>query len=171
MKKFRTALILSLLSIFLMVSMFGCYGNFALTRKLYQWNGNFGDKYVNNLIFWILLWIPVYSAATTIDFVVLNTIEFWTGTNPMAMGDGEQVIKYAQNDGKTFKIMIEKNSIEIEEIIGANTGEKVELKYNTDNQSWYMVTAEQNIKIATVDGNQMNLIYPSGNTMTIDLNK
>lgn len=44
MKKFRTVIILSMLSIFLMVSMFGCYGNFTLTRKLYEWNGSLGDK-------------------------------------------------------------------------------------------------------------------------------
>lgn len=123
------------------------------------------------MVFWILIFLPVYGAATSVDFIVLNTIEFWTGTNPMAMKAGEQVVKYAQNDGKTFKITIEKNSIEVEEIIGENAGEKVQLKFNTDNQSWYMLTAECNIKIATVEGNQMNLIYPSGNTMTIDITK
>lgn len=169
MKKFKTFVLLAVLTSFLAVSLFGCYGNFTLTRKLYTWNGTLGDKFVNNLVFWILLWIPVYSAATTIDFVVLNTIEFWTGANPMAMNTGEEVIKYAQNDDKTFKITISQNNILVEEIIGANAGQQVELKYDPAVSSWYMVTQDQNVKIATMEGNQMNLIYPSGNTLSIDL--
>lgn len=171
MKKFTKPILLAMLAILLMVSTFGCYGNFALTRKLYQWNGSVGDKFINNLVFWILLWIPVYSAATTIDFVVLNTIEYWTGSNPMAMKAGEEVIKYAQNDGKTFKITIKSNNITVEEIIGENAGQTVELKFNSENQSWYLVDDAQTVKIATMEGNMMNLIYPSGNTLAVDLNK
>jgi hypothetical protein len=169
MKKFKTFILLTVLASFLMVSMFGCYGNFSLTRKLYTWNGTVGDKFINNLVFWILMWIPVYSAASTIDFVLLNTIEFWTGTNPMAMNDGEQVIKYAQNDDKTFKITIAKNNIQVQEIAGPNAGNQVELRYNPADSSWFLVSDGQNVKIATMDGDRMNLIYPSGNTLSVDL--
>ncbi len=169
MKKFTKPILVIVLSMVLIVSMFGCFGNFALTRKLYQWNSSVGDKFVNNLVFWVLLWIPVYSVATSVDFIVLNTIEFWTGTNPMAMKAGEEVIKYAQNDGRTYKITVKQNNITVEEIIGANAGQTVELKYNTDNQSWYLDDGTQNVKIATMDGSTMNLIYPSGNTLAVDL--
>jgi hypothetical protein len=169
MKKFTKPILVTLLAIVMIVSTFGCFGNFALTRRLYQWNSSVGDKFINNLVFWVLLWIPVYSVATTADFLVLNTIEFWTGTNPMAMKAGDEVIKYTQADGNTYKITIKQNNITVEEVIGANVGQTLELKYNADNQSWYLNDGVQNVKIATVDGTKLNLIYPSGNSLAVDI--
>ncbi len=169
MTKFKTAILLTVLSIFLMVSLFGCYGNFALTRKLYTWNGSLGDKYVNNLVFWVLMFIPAYSAAGFIDFVVLNTVEFWTGSNPMAMNEGEQVIKYAQNKDHSYKVTFTQNNILIEEVAGKNAGQQVQLSFDPDSQSWFLVDNGSSVKVATVAGNQMNLFYPSGNSMTVNL--
>ena len=37
MKKFKTTVLLLVLAAFLSVSLFSCYGNFTLTRKLYEW--------------------------------------------------------------------------------------------------------------------------------------
>jgi len=64
----------------------GCFGSFNLTRKLYGFNKSASDdKVVRELVFLGLNIIPVYSAASFIDAVVLNTVEFWTGTNPVQM--------------------------------------------------------------------------------------
>ena len=38
-----------------------------------------GNKIVNNLVFWGLAIVPVYSLAMAGDLLILNTIEFWTG--------------------------------------------------------------------------------------------
>ena len=63
----------------------GCFGKFSLTRKLYTWNaGVGGNKFVSNLVFWGLCIIPVYQLASLGDVVVLNAVEFWTGSNPVA---------------------------------------------------------------------------------------
>ncbi len=62
----------------------GCYGSFTLTRSLYDWNGEIGDDVVKNLVFWVMLIIPVYELAGAVDFLALNVIEFWTGENPAA---------------------------------------------------------------------------------------
>lgn len=169
MKKFKKAILLFVMASFLLVSMFSCYGNFALTRKLYAWNGTLGDKYINNVVFWVLMWIPVYSIATSADFFILNTIEFWTGSNPMAMNDGEEVIKYAQTDDSQYKVTITKNNIVIDEMTGTTPGQQVHLQYNSENSSWYMLDNGNQVKIATVDGNSMNLIYPSGNVLSVDI--
>lgn len=171
MKKFKTMVLLLVLTAFLSVSMFSCYGNFSLTRKLYEWNGSLGNKYVNNFVFWILLFLPVYEIAALADFWVLNTIEFWTGSNPMAMSEGQEVIKYAQTDDSSFKITITKNNIVIDELTGKNAGQTVQLQFNEKSQAWYLLNDTQNVKIATMDGKLMNLIYPSGNTLAVDLSK
>jgi hypothetical protein len=67
----------------------GCYGQFALTRKLYDWNGRAtGNQFANSAIMWVMLIVPVYPIAGLADIVVFNTIEAFTGDNPIAATDG-----------------------------------------------------------------------------------
>lgn len=62
----------------------GCYGPFNLTRRLYQWNGQVGrDKWEREFVFLLLAWTPVYSVTVLADAVVFNSMEFWTGKNPV----------------------------------------------------------------------------------------
>jgi hypothetical protein len=37
----------------------GCFGKFALTRKLYSWNESVGSKFVQSLVMWVMFIIPV----------------------------------------------------------------------------------------------------------------
>ena len=62
----------------------GCYGNFNVTRRLHHWNGEVGGKWVNELVFLGLNFIPVYGFATLGDAIIFNSIEFWTGDNPVS---------------------------------------------------------------------------------------
>ena len=68
----------------------GCFGKFGLTRKLYAWNEGVGDKWVRSVVMWGLMIIPVYSIAGAGDFLVLNTVEFWTGSNPALANNDTQ---------------------------------------------------------------------------------
>jgi len=61
----------------------GCYGPFTLTKQLHHWNGQVGDKWVNEVVFIVFVIIPVYGVATLADAIVFNSIEFWTGNNPL----------------------------------------------------------------------------------------
>lgn len=61
-----------------------CFGSFSLTRKLHAWNDSLGNKFVETLVFWGLLIIPVYGLFTLGDGIIFNVIEFWTGSNPVA---------------------------------------------------------------------------------------
>jgi len=63
----------------------GCYGNFSLVRKAYAFNKNVSrNKFVQEGVFLVMSVIPVYGVAAAADAIVLNTIEFWTGKNPVA---------------------------------------------------------------------------------------
>jgi hypothetical protein len=79
----------------------GCYGKFNLTRKIYDANGQVSDKFLRSGLTWVLVIIPVYGVAALVDFVVFNTVEFWTGSNPVALG--EKDFQYAKGD-ETFKV-------------------------------------------------------------------
>ena len=62
----------------------GCYGPFNLTRRLYQWNDQAGStKWEKEFIFILLAWLPVYGITMLGDAVVFNSMEFWTGNNPV----------------------------------------------------------------------------------------
>ena len=72
---------MSFLCIGVLVS--GCYGPFNLTRRLHHWNGQVGGKWANEIVFLVLIWLPVYSLASLGDGLIFNSIEFWTGDNPI----------------------------------------------------------------------------------------
>ncbi len=61
----------------------GCYGPFNLTRRLYQWNGEVGTTWEREFMFLLLAWAPVYGIAVLGDALVFNSMEFWTGNNPV----------------------------------------------------------------------------------------
>ena len=64
----------------------GCFGSFQAVRTVYSWNKSFGDgnKWAQELMYIVIGGIvPVYGVAGFLDAVVLNSIEFWTGKNPM----------------------------------------------------------------------------------------
>ena len=68
----------------------GCYGPFLLTKKLHTWNGSVGDKWPQEFVFLICAWLPIYGLATLGDAIVFNSIEFWTGNNPLTTTDASQ---------------------------------------------------------------------------------
>lgn len=171
MKRFARLISIAVLAVFIVVGVFGCYGNMALTKKVYQFNGSLGDKYMVQIAFWVMNFVPVYSAAAFLDVAVFNVIEFWTGANPMAMNAGEQVIKYAQNGDKTYQFKVSQNKIIVTETAGPNKDAMVELNFNPANNSWYLTDKNSTQKIASLDGTQLNMIYPSGKELAINLAK
>lgn len=80
----RTAILTAVLGALLGVS--ACFGSFNLTRKVYGFNASVSnEKFVRELVFLGMNIVPVYGAAGFIDAVVANTVEFWTGKNPIQM--------------------------------------------------------------------------------------
>ena len=70
----------------------GCYGPFLLTKKVHAWNGQVSDnKWVVEGVFLVCAWLPVYGIATLADALLFNSLEFWTGNNPMQKTDAVDV--------------------------------------------------------------------------------
>ena len=70
----------------------GCFASFNLTRKIYKFNQGLGDKWLNEIAFLVMTIIPVYGVGFTVDALVLNSIEFWGGTNPVSASNDQKVI-------------------------------------------------------------------------------
>jgi len=167
-----TARIIALLVVIVMlVNLAGCYGSFSLTRKLYTWNGSLGDKFVNTAVMWVLMILPIYEFTGFIDFVILNTVEFWTGSNPLAMQDGEQDIKYFTNEGKTYKIVITKNNVNILETVGPDSGKSINLSFTQETGNWSLSDDKHDTVIANLNADKLKLFYPNGEFRDIVLAK
>ncbi|MBI3807401.1 MAG: DUF3332 family protein [Nitrospirae bacterium] len=75
-----------------------CYGPFNLTRSVYHWNSNIkgssevNEKWMKEFVFFGMIIIPVYMFSALIDAFIFNSIQFWSGSNPVkatnAGGDG-----------------------------------------------------------------------------------
>ena len=89
MKGIRTSIVCCALAGATLTS---CIGSYALFNKVRGWNEQAtGNKFLNELIH-IGLWIvPVYEVTFLADILVLNSVEFWSGTNPIAAGTVKEV--------------------------------------------------------------------------------
>jgi len=96
----RPATLSLVATLFFGVTTAGCYGKFALTRRIYDWNGRAtNNKFANSAILWAFLIIPVYEVAGLADFFIFNTIEVFSGDNPIArQEDGAVRLRYAGRD-------------------------------------------------------------------------
>jgi hypothetical protein len=103
----------------------GCYGKFAAFNALREWNGKFtDDKFINWLVFLVLNIIPVYGIFFMGDALVINSVEFWTGSNPVALGDtyretdanGNSVTAVKMEDGSLY-MRLEANNGESQELV------------------------------------------------------
>jgi hypothetical protein len=90
----------------------GCYGSFGLTKSLYRWNGSVSNKIVRELVFLVFVIIPVYGIALFIDAVLLNLIEFITGTPVVAshdLGNGRRMALEKLPDQRTTRVVLTEN--------------------------------------------------------------
>lgn len=83
---------------FLPLATSGCYGRFELTRKVYRFNGSIShDKWIEWLAFLVLVIVPIYGIAVFVDAIVANSLEFWTGRNPILAREGATRVVRAED--------------------------------------------------------------------------
>jgi len=83
LRKKTRAVALGLTLLALQVGLTGCFGRFALTRKVYGLNQSINDKWLRTIATFVLVVAPVYGACAFVDWALFNTIEFWGGRNPI----------------------------------------------------------------------------------------
>lgn len=160
-KKFLTvSLILALASSMMFTS---CIGNFALTNKVLSWNKQVGNKFVNTLIFAAFWPIPVYPLTIIADALVINSIEFWSGSNPIAEN------KTLLIDGKDAKYQIEqtKHGYTI-----TNLADNTVTTFTFDSieNSWSLEIGGESYKLLQfVDDNHVKMATPNDGYTIVEL--
>ena len=143
-------------------SLSSCMGQFALSKNLYAWNEQISNKFVNELVF-VAFWIlPVYEVCGLADVLVLNSIEFWSGDNPMTASiktiDTDHGRYLVECDGKGYDIKLE------------TTGESYRLEFASETQTWKLEFDGKEYPLMTfVDNNHVSMPTPDGKWQTVEL--
>lgn len=141
-----------------------CIGSFALTKNVYSWNQSLGNKFVNELVFFIFCPL-VYPITTLADAVVINSIEFWSGSNPLAEGtriiDGNDGRYLVTTDAKGYTIKSE------------NDGSIVRFDFDESDNSWSIsIDGSESQKFMTfVDSEHVRMLTPDGTMQAVELSE
>lgn len=146
------------------LTMSSCIGSFTLFNKFAKWETQMtNNKYVNAIVGFIIT--PFVGSVCLLgDALLFNTIEFWSGSNPIA--DIGKTRTIMGQDGRYYAVTTLKDGYEIK----APTGEVTNLKYNKKNNSW---TMEQNGDVKEIfrfndDGTIMATVNGEPRTYTLD---
>ena len=108
-----------------------CIGSFGLLNAYAKWQTSMtGNKFVNGIVGIILgsVAVPICSLA---DLVILNSIEFWTGSNPVASNVGKTQ-KILGTDGRFYAVTTLKNGYEVK----SPTGEVSYFLHDETTDTW-----------------------------------
>ncbi len=141
-----------------------CIGSFSLTNKLLSWNQTVGNKFVNELVFFAFWILPVYEVSGLADLLVLNSIEFWSGENPVAKGkkviEGNDGRYLVECDGKGYTIT------------AMNDNTSVRLDFDIDDQTWSVNVGEESYPFMTfVDDTHVKMITPEGDMQLVEISE
>ena len=123
-----------------------CIGSFGAGNSQKDWNMGIGHKAVNEIVFIAFHIIPVYEVAYLADVLVLNSIEFWSGSNPLADVGTEKVI---QGEDGEYLVRINEDGYTI-----TKKGEEnrpLDLVYNTEDRTWNAVAEGQAFELMTMN--------------------
>ena len=118
------------------------------------------------LIFFALHVVPVYEVCYMADILVINSIEFWSGSNPIAsIGN----IKKVQGENGNYYVKTLENGYSI-----TKEGEtaSMDLIFNQDNQTWSVVSEGVDAPLLKMNNDGTASLYmPDGTTMNVTLDQ
>ncbi|GAB6010647.1 DUF3332 domain-containing protein [Viscerimonas tarda] len=138
-----------------------CIGSFGLTNKVLSWNKTIDSKFVNEVVFIALHIVPVYEITIFADAIVLNSIEFWTGDNPVEAG----IVKTVQGENGVYTVETLENGYSIKN----EKGENAELIYNKADNSWSLVENSESTKLVKFTGDNNAIVYVNGVEQNVEL--
>lgn len=163
MKKIKIAVSLMLLAGSSMVFS-SCIGQFALTEKVLSWNQQIGTKFVNELVFLAFWILPVYEVTSAADLLVINSIEFWSGSNPV-----QAYTKVVKGDNGNYLVKCDGKGYDI---INTDNGQKMRLDFDVKSQTWSVIDGDKRVPIMTfIDENHVNMITDDGQMKTVEVSQ
>ena len=160
MKKIKMVLLYSMIIAFAWTQT-GCFGSFSLTRKVWEFNKEVGDKIVQEAVFLVMVIIPVYEVCSFVDAVILNLVEFWTGSNPLAMKPGEVDIHKMALKGSNYRVTAMQNKFIVEKQNGSSYVMVGTLEYKS--RAWYSNSENREHKLVGYNASGQVEVYSKDN--------
>jgi hypothetical protein len=162
-KKFYLPAIAVLLSCSVLFS--SCIGSFNLFHKLLSWNKTVGDKFINELVFIAFCIVPIYQIAWLADILVLNSIEFWSGDNPVAEGS----VKKVETKDAKYTITTTKDGYQVEK---DGTDDVAYFHFNKENKVWSVEADGMAANLMQIVGeNEALMFLPDGTKMPVSIDE
>ncbi|MDE5653553.1 MAG: DUF3332 domain-containing protein [Muribaculaceae bacterium] len=141
-----------------------CIGSFRLTNSVLKWNNQVGSKFLNELVFFAFWVLPVYEVTALADVLVLNSIEFWSGRNPLTASvkvidtdNGRYLVKC---DGKGYTITNE------------TTAQSYRLDFVEDDQTWNLEYDGVSYPLMTfIDDTHVKMASPDGDMRIVEISE
>lgn len=110
-----------------------CVGSFMLSHKFANWQNTATDnKFLNEIIF--IFTSVAYAVTVPADVLVLNTMEFWSGSNPLAKNEGKTQQVMGQ-DGRYYAVTTLRNGYEVK----SPDGKVTKFIHDAKTDSWSQV--------------------------------
>lgn len=161
----KKKLLLPLAMVLVSTIMFqSCIGSFSLTNKVLNWNRHVNNKFVNELVFFAFWILPVYEVTAVADLLVINSIEFWSGNQPLEANN-----KVITTDHGDYMIMARADGYDLL----SPDGNKINFRFDSKNQVWSMgVNGSQQMDfIKFKDSSHVEMINPSGEFVDVELSR
>ena len=164
MMKKKQLIVATVVALSASMMMQSCIGSFALFNKVKTWNEHVGDKFVNEIVF-VAMWIlPVYELCFAADLLVLNSIEFWSGTNP-ALAQTKVI------DGKDAQYLVARNEAGYT-ITNMTTKQVTRFNFNAEDNSWSLENNGQEVKLFNfVDDTHVDVLTRDGSYTRVELSQ
>lgn len=144
------------------MTMSSCIGSFRLTNSVLKWNNQVGSKFLNEVVFFAFWVLPVYEVTSLADLLVLNSIEFWSGRNPL-----EASTKIVTTGESSYLIACDGKGYTVTD---RTTGQEFRMDFIEESQTWALnVDGELHPFLTFVDDSHVRAITPSGDFRTVEL--
>lgn len=146
--------------------MSSCFvGSFAAFKACTKFNNTLtGNKIVNAIVAYVLFPFETSIGLGLIDCVFLNTIEFWTGSNPLAESvtvkasdDALYAVAPSQDGGYT--------------ITNKGTNAELNLVFDEYSKTWSAECAGVSQKLMTMVDENNAIVYYEGRPMNVELSQ
>lgn len=139
----------------------GCFGSFSLTKTAYDLVDGIGERdmaggVIRSVIMWIGFILPIYGLCLFVDVVILNLIEFWTGSNPLAMEAGEMEQQLVHYQGEEYLITATKNQFKFEKMENGVAVDEQILQYCEEDMAWNHVKDGESRVFLAIQGARAN---------------
>jgi hypothetical protein len=153
----RSVALIGLLAV-VSITASACIGRMAVTREVSKFNLDVSkEKWGREFVFFVLHVIPVYPLAYMADIWIVNSLEFWTGENPVSGEDrlaraGERRIERAADGSLAIATVRENGSLDLEVYASDGSAHLVNLAH----------APSGDVVASSLDGRELGRMHPDG---------